>query len=182
MRLGQNLLETYNAGDRPAAQLPLVNFAVTGPIFSGPQEQPFICESQTFRLPDGNFLGSPVDANCSVKTVVTYVYRPAGPGGLPDPAVLRPLPARMFCRRMWHGLPRQRAAKRLTLSASKPEQSTRESTRSPFFTIRLANPIPILFILPHPGMESWFTLLAAAAPADGTDRVEVSVRLSATTS
>jgi hypothetical protein len=94
LRIGQNWLEAYDAVDRPAAQLSVVNFAATGPVFSGPHEQPFVCETQTFRLPDGSLLGDPVDANCSVKTVITYVYRPKGPNGLPDPTELKPLLAR----------------------------------------------------------------------------------------
>ena len=45
-----------------------------GPIFSGPQIKPFICQTDTFKLPDGSTLGAPIDVDCSVKTRVDYVY------------------------------------------------------------------------------------------------------------
>jgi hypothetical protein len=93
LRAGQNWVEVFSSSDRPAAQLSLTNFDLTGPVFSGPQQQPFICETQNFRLPDGSLLGPPLDANCSVKAVITYVYRPAGANGLPDSAVVKPLRA-----------------------------------------------------------------------------------------
>ena len=78
LKLGENSLQVFTggkAGGRPAAQLTLKNHPITGPLFSGPQEQPFACQSQDFRLPSGELLGPPVDANCSVKTIVTYVYK-----------------------------------------------------------------------------------------------------------
>src|SRR5580692_9271306 len=59
----------------PAAQLTLTNFPITGPVFSGPQEQPFICSTESFKLPDGSTLGPPLDVNCSSKTVVQYAYK-----------------------------------------------------------------------------------------------------------
>jgi hypothetical protein len=59
----------------PAAVLNIKNYPITGPVFSGPQEKPFICETNTFKLPDGSVLGAPTDANCSVETVVQYLYR-----------------------------------------------------------------------------------------------------------
>jgi Tannase-like family of unknown function (DUF6351) len=49
---------------------------ISGPIFSGPHQQPFTCQTDTFRLPDGvSFLGAAKDANCSADTRVDYVYR-----------------------------------------------------------------------------------------------------------
>jgi hypothetical protein len=92
LRVGQNWIEAFNNSERPSAQLSLTNFALTGPIFSGPHQQPFICETEKFKLPDGRELGPPLDANCSVKTVVTYVYRPVDANGSPDPSVIKPLP------------------------------------------------------------------------------------------
>jgi hypothetical protein len=102
LRVGENTLEVFpdnKARGRAAEQLRLKNYPITGPIFSGPQEQPFVCETQEFKLPGGTSLGPPLDANCSVKTVVTYVYKstdPApstGPGGRGGGgANLKPLP------------------------------------------------------------------------------------------
>lgn len=60
------------------ASLEITNYPVTGPMISGPWQQPFICQTAEFKLPDGTMLGKPLDANCSVKTVIQYVYMPAG--------------------------------------------------------------------------------------------------------
>lgn len=87
LRQGQNMLEVFTGpGATPAAQLSVINYPATGPIFSGPQEQPFLCQTQSFRLPDGTPLGAPIDADCSVRTVTTYVYKAEG-------GVIKPLPA-----------------------------------------------------------------------------------------
>jgi hypothetical protein len=65
-------------------------------VFSGSQQQPFICQTQDFRLPDGTVLGTPTDANCSASTVVTYLYRSTSPDAgtslkvLPDRSILPP--------------------------------------------------------------------------------------------
>ena len=58
--------------------LEVTNYPITGPVISGPWQQPFICQTDTFALPDGSTLGAPLDANCSARTVVQYVYVPAG--------------------------------------------------------------------------------------------------------
>lgn len=55
--------------------LTVKNFPRSGPMFSGPQEQPFVCETTGFALPDGSRLPAARDASCSVDTVVQYVYR-----------------------------------------------------------------------------------------------------------
>jgi hypothetical protein len=77
------------------ASLDLQNFASTGPLFSGPQETPFICQTQTFTLAGGGNLGAPLDANCSIKTRVDYVYRntAATPAFVPLASITAPLPA-----------------------------------------------------------------------------------------
>ena len=74
MKPGANTLVADNAGD--TATLALTNFPVTGPVFSGPHESPFVCQTDTFRIyPGGPFLGAATDANCSATTRVDYVYR-----------------------------------------------------------------------------------------------------------
>lgn len=78
LRPGQNTLEVFTGSAQPAALLSVSNYPSSGPIFSGPQEQPFICQTQGFRLPDGSTLGAPLDADCAIKTVTTYVYKPSG--------------------------------------------------------------------------------------------------------
>jgi hypothetical protein len=83
------------AGGAQDASLEITNYPITGPVFSGPWIQPFICQTDVFKLPDGTTLGPPLDANCSAKTVVQYVYRTTDPpasaagrggrgGALPD--------------------------------------------------------------------------------------------------
>jgi hypothetical protein len=112
LNLGANTLSTHSNGGgkgRPRARLTLVNHPVTGPIFSGPQQQPFVCKTQTQGLgfpkvdnQDGIGMrlfqtpgdpGTPLigwSKDCTVDTVVDYVYRTTGgqfrplpPGPLP---------------------------------------------------------------------------------------------------
>ncbi|TMH31505.1 MAG: hypothetical protein E6H66_16025, partial [Betaproteobacteria bacterium] len=47
LNLGRN---TLAAGER---SLVIANYSIKGPIISGPYLQPFICQTQDFRLPDG---------------------------------------------------------------------------------------------------------------------------------
>jgi hypothetical protein len=64
LRLGANRL-TAQAGHR-RARLTVVNHPITGPVFSGPHEQPFICETEAFGL------GAPLDDDCSIATRVEH--------------------------------------------------------------------------------------------------------------
>ena len=43
-------------------RLTVINHPITGPVFSGPHEQPFVCETETAGL------GAPLDADCSIAT------------------------------------------------------------------------------------------------------------------
>jgi Tannase-like family of unknown function (DUF6351) len=113
LQLGPNSVVADSNGrgnGRPQAELTLVNHPVTGPIFSGPQQQPFVCKTQTqagLGFPEvDNQVGTgmrlyqtPGDQStpligwskdCSVKTVVDFQYRTTGgqfrslpPGPLP---------------------------------------------------------------------------------------------------
>lgn len=76
--------------DAAPATLEITNYPIAGPVLSGPWLQPFICETDKFKLPDGTTLGPPLDANCSANTVVQYVYWPTDESAkafkaLPDP-------------------------------------------------------------------------------------------------
>ena len=71
---GKNRLEA-SAKRASTGKLNLVNHPVTGPIFSGPQEQPFFCETASFNIGNGVLLGEPIDVDCSVVTRVDYRYR-----------------------------------------------------------------------------------------------------------
>jgi hypothetical protein len=69
----------------------VVNHPRTGPMFSGPQEQPFVCQTDTFRLwPGGPMLGAATDADCSVPTRVDYIYLDTGGNyaALPSPSTV----------------------------------------------------------------------------------------------
>ena len=73
------------------SRVPVINHPNAGPVFSGPHEQPFICETQFFTLQSGATLGPALDADCSIATRIDYLYRPAAGGSLkplPDPAAL----------------------------------------------------------------------------------------------
>ena len=85
LSLGDNRL-TAEAKGVGTKSLHLVNYPITGPIVSGPHQQPFICQTETFRLPDGSTLGPALDADCSAATKVTYLYLPVGG------TTLKPLP------------------------------------------------------------------------------------------
>ena len=113
LRLGANTLFVDSNGrgnGRPTAQLTLTNHPVTGPIFSGPQQQPFVCKTQTaglgFPLVDNQegvgmrLFQTPGNAttptvgwsrNCSINRVVDFVYRTTAGSFQPLPA--GPLPA-----------------------------------------------------------------------------------------
>jgi len=70
----------------PTARLALVNHPIAGPVFSGPHQTPFICETQTFVLPvTGGNVGPALDADCSVATRIDYVYKSIA-------GVFKPLP------------------------------------------------------------------------------------------
>jgi hypothetical protein len=91
---GANTLEVRQKGHAVMASLQLTNHPITGPMFSGPQQQPFVCtttQGGVGKQPLVESLtapGHPVfDANgsklgfsktCSIATFVTYWYRSTG--------------------------------------------------------------------------------------------------------
>lgn len=72
--------------------LTLINHPASGPIFSGPQQQPFLCAIAEHRARAG--LGEPLDAQCTLARVVSFVYldresgrfEPFNPAQPPEPA------------------------------------------------------------------------------------------------
>jgi hypothetical protein len=77
---GRNQLEVT---DGARAKLTLVNYPLAGPIFSGPHQTPFVCETPAFKLPDGTFLGlGPVGPDCAAPTNVQYLYKSTADGKL----------------------------------------------------------------------------------------------------
>ncbi len=81
---GENTLQVAAGGG--SAQISLVNYPITGPVFSGEQQSPYYCLSQLSPLEDGSprrfaigngdtLEATPLDADCSLPTRVDYVYR-----------------------------------------------------------------------------------------------------------
>ena len=89
LKPGKNQLRVSGGA---TGSLELTDYSIKGPIFSGAQIKPFICQTDTFKLPGyapaagtrgsdagldnapGTTLGKPIDADCSIKTRVDYVY------------------------------------------------------------------------------------------------------------
>ena len=67
-------------GEAGATQLSIVNHPTIGPVVSGPHEQPFVCQTESFELQSGQTLGTPVDADCWIEGRVDYYYRSTAGG------------------------------------------------------------------------------------------------------
>jgi hypothetical protein len=72
LRLGENLIRARVGGDEEtgSVQLRVINHKITGPVFSGPQQVPFFCETAAFGL-----VSTAATPLCSAATQVTYQYR-----------------------------------------------------------------------------------------------------------
>ncbi len=84
LQLGNNTVQ-ISSGDL-SAQLVIVNYPLTGPVFSGPHQQPYFClaelspandgSARRFAIGNGEFLdATSLDEFCSLPTRVDYVYR-----------------------------------------------------------------------------------------------------------
>jgi len=82
---GTNTLRAAVSGGG-ARELAVTNHPASGPVFSGPHQQPFLCETQDFRMVNGELLGAPLDDHCSAERKVVHVYRSTD-------GELRPFPA-----------------------------------------------------------------------------------------
>jgi hypothetical protein len=71
---GESQLSAQASSGSVLDTLILTNYPSTGPIISGPQESPFVCQSAEFTLVTGELLGPAKDLNCSVETRIDYVY------------------------------------------------------------------------------------------------------------
>jgi|SRR5580658_2391969 hypothetical protein len=88
LQLGDNRLAVeQTAGGGEEASLELTNFPITGPVTSGPQITPYQCET----VESG--MGEPLDANCSVPTLVDFFYKTTSRTFAPLPSLTGPLPA-----------------------------------------------------------------------------------------
>src|SRR3954453_16321987 len=73
LRDGENVL-TATLPDGSGARLTVTNHPLQGPLFSGPQVQPWACNAGA------------KDTSCTREPAYEYVYMPAPLGGTPDPA------------------------------------------------------------------------------------------------
>lgn len=96
--LSNNIVEADYDGEK-GGELVLANHPLSGPIFSGQHENPFVCETASFVLPGGGTLGPPLNQNtCSVSApVYRYMYwsssqerfvSPTTPGQFPGAATI----------------------------------------------------------------------------------------------
>jgi hypothetical protein len=73
LKIGPNILDA-RAADGTGARLTITDHPIGGPVFAGPQTQPWFCENQS------NGLGAPTDAQCDTAPVVSYTYKDATTG------------------------------------------------------------------------------------------------------
>jgi uncharacterized tannase-like protein DUF6351 len=81
LEVGENVL-TARIRFGPRARITITNHPIGGPVFSGPQLQPFVCRTEQFGL------GPPQDVQCNAPTLVAYRYKHATTGAFEayDPA------------------------------------------------------------------------------------------------
>jgi hypothetical protein len=60
-------------GPAGSASLELVNYPSSGPVFSGPHQKPFVCQTESWKL------GPPQDEHCSAPTKVEWQYKSTAP-------------------------------------------------------------------------------------------------------
>lgn len=73
--LGTSEVEVSSAASSVQARLTLTNHPQEGPVFSGPHEEPFLCETEEAEVPViGGTLGAPQDEDCSIADRVDYFY------------------------------------------------------------------------------------------------------------
>ena len=84
-----NQLQATAPKAQPAV-LTLTNRPLSGPFFSGTQQQPFVCESPRFRTRTGVRLGPVLDDRCSIEPTTSYVYLSSRTEELPPARCVRP--------------------------------------------------------------------------------------------
>jgi len=78
LKLGANEVVAALGGYQ--AKMVLTAYPITGPVISGPHEQPFVCGYATFTRMGGQTLTPTGDDKCSVVTRVDYYYRTTSGG------------------------------------------------------------------------------------------------------
>lgn len=86
LALGPDTL-TATLADGRGARIVITNHPIGGPIFAGPQVQPWVCNTQNPPSNSGGTptvapvgLGPPTDPQCDTKPAVSYVYKDAVTG------------------------------------------------------------------------------------------------------
>ncbi|GJM13899.1 MAG: hypothetical protein DHS20C12_23020 [Pseudohongiella sp.] len=74
MPQGDSSLVAELSGSQLSESLTLTNYPQSGPIISGPHEQPYVCQTAQFQTVAGDTLGNALDLNCTIPTRVDYVY------------------------------------------------------------------------------------------------------------
>jgi hypothetical protein len=74
MVVGENILEVKLIEE--AKSITINNYNESGPIISGPHQEPYICQTESFELAVGGTLGPALDDNCDIETRIDYLYRP----------------------------------------------------------------------------------------------------------
>jgi hypothetical protein len=91
LKVGDNLLEVKHRNANVRDAITLTNYPITGPMFTGPQQTPFVCttiqsavnrqplvDSATppgYRVTDGSGNTIGYSRNCSIDTFVSYFYK-----------------------------------------------------------------------------------------------------------
>jgi len=68
LKPGNNVLELKTPGT-VASRLDIIAHLLAGPVFSGPHQEPFVCQTEA------NGLGTPLDVDCTARTRVQYYYK-----------------------------------------------------------------------------------------------------------
>ena len=72
--VGDSTLLVEHSSSQLSESLILTNYLSSGPIISGPHEQPYVCQTEQFETVAGETLGGALDSNCTIPTRVDYVY------------------------------------------------------------------------------------------------------------
>ncbi|MBX2820629.1 MAG: hypothetical protein KTR29_13130 [Rhodothermaceae bacterium] len=84
LSMGQNTVTARMANGKGYQETSIIvtNHSSVGPMFSGPAQTPFMCTSENHKAHTG--LGDVLDDNCSMETVVSFLYKPQGVDDLVD--------------------------------------------------------------------------------------------------
>ncbi|MEU3020924.1 DUF6351 family protein [Nocardiopsis sp. NPDC007018] len=83
--LTDEAVSAHGAGAPGEGRVVVTSHPAAGPVFAGPHQDPFVCQTGSFALAWGGDLGAPLDEDCSARTVAGYVYRSVDGRFLPLP-------------------------------------------------------------------------------------------------